>query len=185
MGESRTERNLAWLDLEMTGLNPECDKILEIATIVTDGELNVIAEGPCLAVHQPDDVLNEMDPWCVDTHGRSGLSERARRSTVNAAEAERLTLDFLKMHLSPGKAPLCGNTIGQDRRFLVRYMPTLHDFFHYRSIDVSSVKELVQRWYPDVKRVPAKPNAHEALEDIRESIRELDFYRQAVFKPRS
>lgn len=178
----RDDKNLVWLDMEMTGLEPEKDKIIEIATIVTDSSLNIIAEGPSLTIHQSDEVLDGMDPWCVETHGKSGLTARARRSTLNEAEAERLTLEFIQKHVPPKTAPLCGNTIGQDRRFLVKYMLRLHDYFHYRSIDVSSVKELVQRWYPADKHIPPKPNAHEALEDIRESIRELVYYRKTVFK---
>ena len=176
------ERNLAWLDLEMTGLDPDRDVILEIATIVTDSDLNLVAEGPTLAIHQSDAILENMDPWCVDQHGRSGLTEKVRKSKVALEDAEKATLYFLEKHLSPKKAPLCGNTIGQDRRFLVKYMPQLHDFFHYRSIDVSTVKELVLRWYPDEKHVPTKTKQHEALEDIRESIRELAHYRKTVFK---
>ncbi len=176
--------NLVWLDLEMTGLDPEKDTILEIATIVTDSELNVVAEGPCLAVHQPDSVLEGMHPWCVEQHGRSGLTRRVRESRVTMEEASARTLEFVKAHCPERQAPLCGNTIGQDRRFLVNYMRALHDHFHYRSIDVSTVKELVQRWYPAEKHYPLKTDTHVALEDIKESIRELQHYRRAVFLPR-
>ncbi len=137
------ERLLVWLDLEMTGLEPDRDVIMEIATVVTDSDLNVLAEGPCLAVHQPDAVLDTMDPWCIEQHGKSGLTQRCRESKVSALDAQARTLEFLAKWCAPGKSPLCGNTIGQDRRFLVKYMPRLHDFFHYRSIDVSSIKELV------------------------------------------
>ena len=176
------ERNLIWLDLEMTGLDPEKDVILEIATVVTDSQLAVLAEGPCLAVHQSDAVLEGMDPWCVEQHGRSGLTQRCRDSRVSALEAQARTLEFLAAWCAPGKSPLCGNTIGQDRRFLVKYMPRLHDFFHYRSIDVSSIKELVQRWYPESKYVYSKSKAHLSLEDVRESIAELAHYRRTVFR---
>jgi oligoribonuclease len=176
-----SEKNLVWLDLEMTGLYPEKDTILEIATIVTDSALSELAEGPCLAIHQSDEVLGAMDPWCVEHHGQSGLTERVRRSPVSIAEAQVRTLEFLVQWCPPGKAPLCGNTIGQDRRFLVRYMPLLHDFFHYRSIDVSTIKELVQRWYPQI--IPyVKAKEHEALADVRESIAELTYYRRMAFK---
>ena len=176
------DKNLVWLDLEMTGLYPEKDTILEIATIVTDSELRELAEGPCLAVHQPDEVLAGMDPWCVEHHGQSGLTERVRRSAVTMADAQARSLEFLAQWCPPGKALLCGNTIGQDRRFLVRHMPLLHDFFHYRSIDVSTVKELVQRWYPGKECQYAKAKEHEALADVRESIAELAHYRKMVFK---
>jgi oligoribonuclease len=176
------EKNLVWLDLEMTGLEPDRDVILEIATIVTDGELNILAEGPCLAVHQPSDVLDGMDPWCVDQHGKSGLTQRCRDSRITELDAQARTLEFLSHWCAPGKSPLCGNTIGQDRRFLVKYMPRLHDFFHYRSIDVSSIKELVQRWYPDAKYVYSKNKQHLSLEDVKESIAELVHYRKNVFK---
>lgn len=179
------EKNLAWLDLEMTGLDPEKDVILEIATVVTDSELRVLAEGPCLSVHQPPEVLQGMDPWCVEQHGKSGLTERVRESEVSLAEAQARTLEFVAAYCPARKAPLCGNTIGQDRRFLVKYMPRLHDYFHYRSIDVSSVKELVWRWYPEAQYVYAKTKQHEALADIHESIAELSHYRRAVFKPRA
>ena len=179
---SQDERNLVWLDLEMTGLDPETDKILEIATVVTDSDLTVLAEGPCLVIHHPEAVLAGMDPWCVEQHGKSGLTERSRRSTVTVAQAQAQTLEFVSAYCPEKKAPLCGNTIGQDRRFLVRYMPRLHDFFHYRSIDVSAVKELVARWYPDSKYIYTKTKQHEALSDIHESLAELRHYRKAVFK---
>ena len=179
---SAGETNLVWLDLEMTGLEPDLDVILEIATIVTDGELNILAEGPCLAIRQTDEILDNMDPWCVDQHGKSGLTQRCRDSHITEMDAQARTLEFLSHLCSSGKSPLCGNTIGQDRRFLVRYMPRLHDFFHYRSIDVSSIKELVQRWYPDSKYVYSKNKQHLSLEDVKESIAELVHYRKTIFK---
>ncbi len=176
------EGNLVWLDLEMTGLDPERDTILEIATIVTDSELNILAEGPCIAVHHPDAVLAAMDPWCVEQHGKSGLTERVRRSDVTLARAEELTLEFVSRDCLPRTSPLCGNTIGQDRRFLVKYMPIFHDYLHYRSIDVTSVKELVRRWYPGDRYSFPKTLQHQALEDVRASIDELRHYRKAVFR---
>lgn len=179
---SPDEKNLVWLDLEMTGLEPEKDLILEIATVVTDGELNVLAEGPCLAIHQSDDVLHGMDPWCVEQHGKSGLTVRCRDSAISVIDAQIQTLAFLSPWCAPGKSPLCGNTIGQDRRFLVKYMPRLHDYFHYRSIDVSSIKELVSRWYPEQKYVYSKSKQHLSLADVHESIAELKHYRKTVFK---
>jgi oligoribonuclease len=176
------DRNLAWLDLEMTGLEPDKDVIMEIATIVTDSELKVLAEGPVMAIHQPDEILEHMDPWCIDQHGKSGLTRRCRESHVSVLEAQARSVEFIAQFCPERKAPLCGNTIGQDRRFLVKYMPVLHEYFHYRSIDVSTVKELVQRWYPAQKYVYSKTKQHEALEDIRESIAELQHYRKTVFK---
>ena len=176
------ETNLVWLDLEMTGLEPERDTIIEIATIITNSDLKVLAEGPSLAVHQADAILEAMDPWCVEQHGKSGLTQRVRKSSVTMEQAEVATLEFLKLWIPARKIPLCGNTIGQDRRFLVKYMPRLHDYFHYRSVDVSTVKELVQRWYPDAQHTYDKAKQHEALADIRESIRELAYYRKTVFK---
>lgn len=182
MPAMQDERNLAWLDLEMTGLEPDHDTILEIATIVTDSQLHVLAEGPTIAIHQPDEILDHMDPWCIEQHGKSGLTERCRRSAATIAEAQARTVEFISRWCPEKKAPLCGNTIGQDRRFLVKYMPVLHDFFHYRSIDVSTVKELVARWYPSCKYIYPKTKQHEALADIRESIAELQHYRKAVFR---
>ncbi len=176
------DRNLVWLDLEMTGLEPEKDFILEIATVVTDSELNVLAEGPCLAIRQSDEVLEGMDAWCVDQHGKSGLTQRCRESRSSVLDAQARTLEFLLQWCATGKSPLCGNTIGQDRRFLVKYMPRLNDFFHYRSIDVSSIKELVLRWYPDSKYVYSKSKAHLSLQDVQESIAELIHYRKTVFR---
>ncbi len=176
------EKNLAWLDLEMTGLEPEISTILEIATVVTDENLNVLAEGPVLAIQHSDEALEKMDPWCVEQHGKSGLTQRARESAVSVLEAQARTLAFISAWCAEGKSPLCGNTIGQDRRFLIKYMPRLHDYFHYRSIDVSTVKELVKRWYPGEKYVYSKSKQHEALADIRESIAELAYYRRTIFK---
>ncbi|MBI5882937.1 MAG: oligoribonuclease [Elusimicrobia bacterium] len=174
--------NLVWLDLEMTGLDPDRHAILEIAIIVTDSDLAILAEGPCLPIHQPEKILSAMDPWCVEHHGRSGLTLRVRESTVSLAEAEEQTLAFVSQWCLPDTSPLCGNTIGQDRRFLVRHMPRLHDFFHYRSVDVSTIKELVRRWYPPEKQFPAKSDKHMALEDVHDSLRELAFYRKTVFR---
>ena len=176
------DKNLIWLDLEMTGLEPDTDVIMEIATVVTDSELNVLAEGPCLAIHQPDAVLDHMDPWCVDQHGKSGLTQRCRDSKTSVLDAQARTLEFLSQWCVPGKSPLCGNTIGQDRRFVVKYMPRLNDFFHYRSIDVSSVKELVRRWYPEAKYEYSKSKQHLSLADVHESIAEMVHYRKTVFK---
>lgn len=175
------ETNLVWMDLEMTGLDPDRDTIIEIATIVTDSDLALVAEGPSLPIHQPDEVLASMGAWCVEHHGRSGLTQRVRESKVSMAQAQERTLEFLRLHCFPKTSPLCGNTIGQDRRFLARHMSVLHDFFHYRSIDVSTVKELVRRWYPPEKHFPPKADRHEAMGDVRDSIRELAFYRKTVF----
>ena len=168
---------LVWMDLEMTGLEPERDVIIEIATIVTDSQLNVIAEGPVLAVHQPNILLEAMDEWNIKTHGESGLVRRVQLSKTNAREAELQTLAFLKQHVAAGVSPLCGNSIHQDRRFLVKYMPELEAFFHYRNIDVSTVKELAKRWQPEVVDSFEKTGSHQALDDIRESIAELKHYR--------
>jgi len=171
---------LVWMDLEMTGLEPDSDTILEIATIITDGNLNTIAEGPNLVVHQEESVLERMGDWCKQHHADSGLSERVRQSKLSMQDAEQQTLDFIAQYVKKGTSPLCGNSIHQDRRFLVPYMPNLEAYFHYRNIDVSTVKELVRRWYPKVER-PKKQEEHLALADIRESIAELTFYRQQFF----
>ena len=174
--------NLIWIDLEMTGLIPESDVIIEIATIVTDKELNILAEGPNLAVHQADDVLAGMDEWNTQHHGDSGLTERVRNSIVSSADAEQQTIDFLKQWVPEGASPMCGNTICQDRRFLARYMPTLEEYFHYRHIDVSTLKELARHWAPEVMNGFAKKGSHLALDDIQESIDELIYYREHFIK---
>lgn len=169
---------LIWIDLEMTGLSPDNDRIIEIATIVTDNHLTVLAEGPVLAVHQADAVLNGMDEWNTRTHGASGLTQRVRESTLTEAEVERLTLEFIQQYVPKNKSPLCGNSICQDRRFLARYMPALEGYVHYRNLDVSSIKELVRRWRPALADGFDKKNTHRALDDIRESIEELRYYRE-------
>jgi oligoribonuclease len=177
----RRDDCLVWIDCEMTGLDPERHVIIEIATLITDNDLNIVAEGPVLAIRQKESALRRMDDWCVRTHTASGLVERVRMEGVSAAEAERRTLAFVRRYCRIRTAPLCGNSIGQDRRFLVKYMPRLHEFFNYRSIDVSTVKLLVQRWYPGRYKAPPKQELHLALSDIRESIAELRFYREKVF----
>jgi len=175
-------QELIWLDLEMTGLDPEKHTILEIGTVVTGPELAVIAEGPTIAIHHPNSILDHMEAWSQEHHGKSGLTQRCRDSKVSLKQAEAQTLAFLKKHCAPKKLPLCGNSIGQDRRFLVKYMPTLNAFFHYRNVDVSSIKELVSRWYPDHQNGPEKKKTHYVLDDIRDSIAELKHYRQTIFK---
>ena len=174
--------NLIWIDLEMTGLDTTSDLIIEIATIVTDTNLNILAEGPVLAIHQSDAVLGAMDQWNTDQHGKSGLVDRVRASTLSEADAERQTIEFLVQHVPAGKSPMCGNSICQDRRFLARCMPELERFFHYRNLDVSSVKELAIRWAPVVAKGYNKNSAHLALEDVRDSIRELLHYREQFFR---
>ncbi len=166
----------------MTGLDPVNDRILEIATIVTDSQLNILEEGPVIAVHQGDEVLDAMNEWCVNTHGATGLTDRVRASTISERQAEQITLDFLRKHVDQGISPMCGNSIGQDRRFLWRYMSELNDYFHYRNIDVSTLKELARRWKPELLTQFSKKGTHLALEDIRESIDELRFYRQHFIK---
>lgn len=173
---------LVWIDLEMTGLDPEQERIIEIATIVTDSELNTIEEGPVIAVHQSDGLLNSMDEWCTRTHGESGLTQRVRDSRISEIDAEQQTIEFLQRYLEPGQSPLCGNSIGQDRRFLVKYMPELEAFFHYRNLDVSTIKELARRWRPDVLDGVKKKGSHLALDDIRDSINELRHYREHFFQ---
>ena len=165
----------------MSGLDPDRCAILEIATIVTDAELEVIAEGPDLVIHHDDAVLDAMDEWCTTHHGQSGLTAAVRASTISLLEAEARTLEFVAEHTAAKASPLCGNTIWQDRRFLVKHMPTLDAHLHYRLVDVSTIKELVRRWYPQL-RAPGKSDAHRALDDIRESIAELRFYREHVFR---
>lgn len=177
------DTNLVWIDLEMTGLDPEKERIIEIATIVTDADLNILAEGPELVIHQPKSLLDAMDEWCVKHHGESGLTQRVLDSTVSDAEAEAQTIAFLEAWVTPGKSPLAGNTIGQDRRFLVKYMPKLEAYVHYRNLDVSTLKELAKRWKPGIVDGFKKQNSHRALDDIRESIEELRYYREHFIQP--
>ncbi len=174
--------NLIWIDLEMTGLDPEQNTIIEIATIVTDSQLRVLAEGPVIAIHQPQAELDKMDEWNQRTHGGSGLIGRVQSSRIGLAEAQRQTLTFLEQWVPRGASPICGNSIGQDRRFLVKYMPQLEAYFHYRNLDVSTIKELTRRWKPELLDQFSKKGSHQALDDIRESIAELAFYREKVFK---
>jgi oligoribonuclease len=175
------QTHLIWIDLEMTGLEPEQDVIIEIATLVTDEQLNILAEGPVIAVHQPENVLQSMDEWNQSHHGASGLLERVRASTMDTATAERLTLEFLAQWSEKRSSPMCGNSICQDRRFLARHMPKLEDFFHYRNLDVSTLKELARRWYPAVPKFE-KAGAHRALDDIRASLDELRYYRETILR---
>ncbi|WP_110666218.1 oligoribonuclease [Salinicola halophilus] len=173
---------LVWIDLEMTGLDPNRERIIEVATLITDGDLNLVAEGPVLAVHQPDTLLDGMDDWNRKTHGDSGLIERVQGSEIDTAEAERRTLDFLAQYVVPGTSPVCGNSVHQDRRFLEREMPVLNDFFHYRNVDVSTLKELAKRWNPKALEGFSKRNTHQALDDIRESLAELSHYRKTFLR---
>ena len=177
-----SESNLVWLDLEMTGLWPNTDKILEMAVVVTDSNLNVLAEGPVFAIHQSDEILDNMDEWCVNQHGKTGLTARCRASVVDLPEATAKTEEFLSQYISRGISPMCGNSIGQDRRFLAEHAPDFEAFFHYRNIDVSSIKELARRWKPDLLKTITKKGVHLALDDIRESIEELKVYREHFFK---
>ncbi len=179
----RDQTHLGWIDLEMTGLEPNQHVIIEIATLVTDRDLNVLAEGPVLAVHRTEEELSHMNDWNVRTHTGSGLVERIRASQLDVGEAERQTLAFLEQWIPRGVSPLCGNSIAQDRRFLRREMPALDAFFHYRQIDVSTLKELVRRWYSERYQPPPKREAHRAIDDVRESVRELRWYREHVFVP--
>ncbi len=179
---SSNAQNLVWVDLEMTGLDPLRDRILEIATLVTDRDLNILAEGPVLAIHQDEAILAAMDDWNQTHHGASGLMERVRESSLDEAAAEAATLDFLAAWVPPGVSPMCGNSICQDRRFMAASMPRLERFFHYRNLDVSTLKELAARWAPEVKDAFRKNNAHRALDDIRESIAELRHYRAGLFR---
>jgi len=179
-GDVRRDR-LVWIDLEMTGLDPDENVIIEIATIVTDAHLNILAEGPNIAVHQPESELAKMDEWNVTHHTANGLIEKVRASEIDNDAAAAATLEFLREWCEAGASPLCGNTIGQDRRFLRAQMPKLHDFFHYRSVDVTSMKEVIRRWYPSRSQY-RKPSGHRALDDIRGSIRELAYYRETFFR---
>jgi len=176
-----SKHNLVWMDLEMTGLDPDKETIIEIATIITDSEMNILAEGSSLVIHQPDSKLDAMDEWNTTHHGASGLTARVKKSQLGMREAEIQTLDFIKQYVPAGVSPLCGNSVHQDRRFLLPYMPELESYLHYRNIDVSTIKELSRRWYPKM-RPPRKQAAHLALVDIRESIEELCWYRQHLFR---
>ena len=173
---------LVWIDLEMTGLDPDRDRIIEIATIITDSELNIVAEGPVLAVRQSTEVLAGMDEWNTRTHGETGLTERVKASGIDEARAEAETLAFVQQYVPRNKSPLCGNSICQDRRFLYRYMPQLEQWLHYRNLDVSTIKELARRWVPSLEAGFKKENTHRALDDIRESIAELKYYREEFLR---
>lgn len=172
--------NLIWIDLEMTGLEPLSDRIIEIATIVTDKNLNIIDEGPSVVIHQSDEMLDGMDEWCTNQHGKSGLTERVRNSSISEETAEAVTLAFLRKYVPEGKSPMCGNSICQDRRFMAKWMPTLEMFFHYRNLDVSSLKELAVRWAPEVLEGFNKKSSHLAMDDIKDSIEELKHYRKVM-----
>jgi oligoribonuclease len=175
-------QNLIWIDLEMTGLDPTTDTIIEIATVVTNKDLTVLANGPSLAIHQSDEVLNSMNEWCIKQHSKSGLTKRVQQSTISMQEAQQQTLDFLKQWTKKGTSPMCGNSICQDRRFLANYMPKLEAFFHYRHIDVSTLKELAKRWKPNVEKDLEKNSSHLALDDIYDSIDELKHYRKCFIQ---
>ena len=174
--------NLLWVDMEMSGLNPDTDRVLEVAIVITDSQLNTVAEAPVFVVHQSDAVLDAMDAWNKSTHGKSGLIDRVKASTLNDAEVERRMVEFLAQYVPPGISPMCGNTVHQDRRFMARHMPALEAFFHYRNLDVSTLKELMKRWRPDLAAGFAKHGKHEALADIYESIDELKYYREHFLK---
>jgi oligoribonuclease len=174
----KNNNNLIWIDLEMTGLDPERDYIIEIATIVTDVHLTILAEGPVFAIHQDDKILNGMDEWNTRQHNQSGLVERVKGSQIKEIEAEKKTIAFLQQYVEKGKSPMCGNSICQDRRFLCKYMPELASFFHYRNLDVSTLKELAMRWHPKLMQGLTKQSKHLALDDIKDSIEELVYYRQ-------
>lgn len=176
------DKNLIWIDLEMTGLDPETHKVIEIASIVTDSELNILAEGPVIAIHQPESELAKMDDWCTNTHTNSGLVERVQNSDIDEDKAVAMTIEFLEKWVPKGASPICGNSIGQDRRFLYKHMPELEQYFHYRYVDVSTLKELTRRWKPEVLDGFTKKGVHLALDDIRESIAELRYYREAIMK---
>lgn len=179
---TKSKKNLIWIDLEMTGLDTNNDEIIEIATIVTDADLNILAEGPTIAIHQPADILAGMDEWNTKQHGGSGLVERIRNSTTTVAEAEQQTIEFLETYIAAGTSPMCGNSICQDRRFMARLMPKLEAFFHYRNLDVSSLKELTNRWAPKVGKSFKKKGSHLAMDDVKDSIRELQHYREHFIK---
>ena len=178
----RSDKNLIWIDLEMTGLDPKKNTIIEIATVVTDSELNVIAKGPVLAIKTPKEVMDAMDAWCTTHHGKSGLTQRVLDSVISMTDAEQQTIQFLQQYISAQKSPMCGNSICQDRRFMVEQMPALEAYFHYRNLDVSTLKELSKRWAPSVYQSHQKKGAHLALEDILESIEELQHYRKFLFQ---
>lgn len=176
-----SDKNLVWMDLEMTGLDPDKERIIEIATIITDGDLNIIAEGPDLVVHQPAKLLKAMDAWNQAQHGKSGLVEKVKASKITEEEAERRTLEFISRYVAPKTSPLCGNSIHHDRRFLIKYMPKLNEHLHYRHVDVTTVKALVQRWYKSNRQYMQKKEKHRALTDVKESIAELKYLREHYF----
>lgn len=179
---SYSEDNLIWIDMEMTGLQPEVNRVLEVAAIITDKNLRELAEGPVVAVHQSAEILGSMDAWNTATHTKSGLVRRCTESSVDEAACAQTFIDFFRRYVPEGKSPMCGNTIGQDRRFMARWLPEMESYFHYRSIDVSTIKELCRRWAPEKAWVGTSTTKHQALSDIRESIEELKFYRREVFK---
>jgi oligoribonuclease len=176
------EFRLVWLDMEMTGLDPEKERIIEVAVVVTEPDLTVVAEGPVLVIHQPDSLLDAMDSWNRSTHGKSGLTDKVKASTLTEAQAELQLIEFMSQYVPAGKSPLCGNTVSQDRRFMFNYMPKLEQFFHYRTVDVSTIKELARRWRPELLKGFEKRSKHEALADIYESIDELKYYRETFIK---
>ena len=179
---AQNQNNLVWIDMEMTGLSPDTDRIIEVALVVTDGNLEMVEEAPVLVVHQPDSVLDGMDKWNTSTHGKSGLIDKVKASTLNEAAVQAQMLEFLKQHVPARTSPMCGNSICQDRRFMARWMPQLEDYFHYRNLDVSTLKELARRWKPDVANGIKKHGKHEALADIYESIAEMKHYRDNFLK---
>jgi len=180
---AQDNNNLIWIDLEMTGLDTQQDYIIEIATVVTDAQLNMLAEGPVIAIHQSEEIMNAMDEWNTRQHAKSGLTKRVQESNFTEAQAEMLTIDFLQEYVGKGKSPMCGNSICQDRRFLARCMPDLEAYFHYRNLDVSTLKELVARWTPETAKGLTKNNNHLALDDIKDSIEELKYYREHFIRP--